>query len=272
MNRPDRSHREGGPVRFAASFDQTDAMPSITPEALDRLRAIDTPTVCNVIELFDVRPRNTGFLDGRVRSCFPKLAPMVGFAAPACFRSDAAPSDSDAYGSLERQLEQFERLPGPAVVVIQDLDDPPVGAVFGEVMCSTYRAFGAAGLVTNGGGRDLPQVEQLDFPVFTGSTICAHAYCHLLHVGLPVRVGGVTIVEGELIHGDADGVTTIPVELAADIADVAPEFIAAEAIILDYLKTTSEPTRDEYAARRRAFQAEVAAIRKRVARKHISGR
>ncbi len=46
------------------------------------------------------------------------------------------------------------------------------------------------GLITSGGGRDLLQVRQLDYPVFTASTICAHAYCHILHIGLPVRVGG----------------------------------------------------------------------------------
>jgi len=239
-------------------------MPAISSDTLDRLRAFDTPTICNVIELFEVRPRNRGFLDHRIRSCFPSLPPMVGFAAPAAFRSDAAPAAPDAYGSLDAQLEQFERLPGPAVVVLQDLDDPPVGAVFGEVMCSTYRAFGAEGLVTNGGGRDLPQVEKLSFPVFTGGTICAHAYCHLLHIGLPVRVGGVTIAEGELIHGDGDGVTTIPIDIASEVADAAPEFVAAEAIILDYLRTEERPSRSEYAARRRAFQAEVAAIRQRI--------
>ena len=77
-------------------------------------------------------------------------------------------------------------LPGPAVVVFQDLDDPPVGATFGEVMCSVYKAFGSTGLVTSGGGRDLDQVRALEYPVFTGATICSHAYCHILHIGLPV--------------------------------------------------------------------------------------
>ena len=238
----------------------------ISAEVLGRLRAFDTPTICNIIELFDVRPRNRGFMDHRIESCFPKFAPMVGYAAPAAFRSDAPPAGGDAYGSIEAQLEQFERLPGPAVVVIQDLDDPPVGAVFGEVMCSTYRAFGAQGLVTNGGGRDLLQVEAIDFPVFTGSTICSHAYCHLLHLGLPARIGGLTIHEGELLHGDANGVTTIPTEIAGEIADVGHEFIAAEAIVIDYVREDGPKSVAEYASRREAFQAEVARIRKQIGR------
>jgi len=233
---------------------------TISTETLARLRDFDTPTICNIIELFDVRPRNRGFMGREVESCFPEFPPMVGFAAPAAFRSDAPPAAGDAYGSIEAQLEQFERLPGPAVVLIQDLDDPPVGAVFGEVMCSTYQAFGAQGLVTNGGGRDLLQVERLGFPVFTGSTICSHAYCHLLHLSLPVRIGGLTICEGELLHGDANGVTTVP----AEIVEVGDEFVSAEAIIIDYVKADGPKSIAEYTERRRAFQTEVAAIRKRI--------
>ena len=87
---------------------------------------------------------------------------MVGFACTAAFRSDAAPASGDAYGSIEKQLEMFAALPGPAVVVFQDLDDPAVAATFGEIMCSTYQAYGSVGLVTSGGGRDLDQVARSD--------------------------------------------------------------------------------------------------------------
>ena len=63
------------------------------------------------------------------------------------------------------------------------LNDPPVAAVFGEVMCSIYQGFGAAGLITSGARRDLLQVKDIGFPVFTGSTICSHGYCYFLHIG-----------------------------------------------------------------------------------------
>jgi 4-hydroxy-4-methyl-2-oxoglutarate aldolase len=108
---------------------------TITQATLDTLATFDSPTICNVIELFEVRPRNTGYMDHRVQCNFPEFAPMVGFAATACFRSDAPPVGGDAYGSLQAQLAQFQELPGPAVVVFQDIDDPAVSAVFGEVMC-----------------------------------------------------------------------------------------------------------------------------------------
>jgi len=239
---------------------------TITPATLEKLATFDTPTICNAIELFNVRPRNTGYMDHRVQANYPDFAPMVGFAATACFRADAPPQGGDAYGSLQAQLAQFETLQGPPVVVFQDLDDPAVAAVFGEVMCSTYRAFGAQGLVTNGAGRDLQQVRDLGFPVFTGSTICSHGYTHILHIGLPVRVGGLMVNQGDLLHGDANGVTNIPLEIATDVADVAEEFVKAETIILDYVQGDDAKTIDRFNEARTAFQAEIAALQARVSR------
>ncbi len=237
---------------------------AVTQATLDKLAQFDTPTICNVIELFDARPRNQGYMDHRVQCNFPEMPPMVGFACTAAFRSDAPPAGGDAYGSMDQQVALFEQLPGPAVVVFQDLDDPPVAATFGEVMCSTYQAFGSVGLITSGGGRDLEQVRALKYPVFTGSTICAHAYCHLLHVGLPVRVGGLMVNQGDLLHGDANGVTNVPVDIAAAVADVSQEFIDAEGIVLKYVKGAGPKTPQGLVEARKEFQAVVAQLRKRV--------
>lgn len=192
---------------------------------------------------------------------------MVGFAATAAFRS-AAPPDGDAvYGSLHQQLDQMAELEGPAVIVIQDIDDPPAAAVFGEVMCSTYRAFGAAGLVTSGAGRDLAQVKAIDFPVFTGSTISAHGYCHLLHVGLPVRVGGLVVRTGELLHGDENGVTSIPLEIANEMADVADEFVGLEKEVIEYMQGSGEKCRERGGALLSELSNAVATLKKRLSRK-----
>ncbi len=239
----------------------------IPSDTLEKLARFDTPTICNVIELFEVRPRTSGFMDGRIRAVFPEREPMVGFAATASFRSSAPPPEGSAYGSLSEQVEQFARLPGPAVVVFQDLDDPAVGATFGEVMCSVYQAFGSAGLVTSGGGRDLEQVRALQYPVFTGATICSHAYCHILHVGLPVRVGGLVVEQGDLLHGDANGVTSIPRDIAAEVADAAEEFVAAERIVLDYVRRPGLKTPEGLATAQREFGQVVARLQERVRRK-----
>lgn len=211
-------------------------MTQIAPEILAKLRTFDTPTICNIIELFNIRPRNTGFLDGRIRACFPEMPPIVGFAATATFRSSAPPPPgTDVYDNIEVQVARFAELSGPPIVVFQDLDDPAVSATFGEIMCTTYQTFGSVGLITSGAGRDLDQVHRIGYPVFTGGTISAHGYCHTPDVHVPVRVGGVMIYPDDLLHADVNGVTTIPKEIAAQVAEVGDAYVAAEAVILDTL-------------------------------------
>jgi 4-hydroxy-4-methyl-2-oxoglutarate aldolase len=215
-------------------------MPKIhaVPEAdLKLLRQFDTPTICNVVELFDIRPRTAGYMDKRIAACYPKLPPMVGYASTATFRAVAASASGNVYSGIAEQVASFADLHGPAVVVFQDLDNPVAAATFGEVMCTTYKAFGAAGLITSGAARDLDQVEALDFPCFADGVICAHGYCHIPQINVPIHVGNVTVHPGDLIHGDRNGVTTIPNHLASATAQACPELAAAEAIVLDYLKS-----------------------------------
>src|SRR5205823_3124186 len=209
---------------------------SISIAVLEQLQRFDTPTICNVVELFDLRPRTAGYMDGRIKACFPKLPPMVGYASTATFRSAAPPRAGNVYAGLSEQVAAFADLPGPAVVMFQDLDNPVASATFGEVMCTTYKAFGAAGLITSGAARDLDQVEALKFPCFADGVICAHGYCHILQLNVPVHVGGVMVNPGDLVHGDCNGVTTIPNEIASAVAEACPEYMGAEAIVLDYLK------------------------------------
>lgn len=204
----------------------------IATETLKKLAQFDTPTICNIIELFKIRPNNAGYMDKRIQACFPELPPMVGFAATATFRAGGAPRSKEEYSGLVEQVSRFEELSGPALVVFQDLDDPAVAATFGEIMCTTYQAFGAAGLITSGAGRDLQQVRAIHFPVFTNGTICSHGYVHFPQIHVPVHVGGMTIYPNDLLHGDLNGVTTIPSEIASEVAEVGEEFVNAENVVL----------------------------------------
>src|SRR5437899_9747782 len=87
---------------------------------LDQLRQFDTPTICNVVELFDIRPRTAGYMDQRIKACYPKLPPMVGYASRPPFRSAAAPVSGIVYAGLPDQVAPSPELPGPAVVVFPD--------------------------------------------------------------------------------------------------------------------------------------------------------
>lgn len=238
-------------------------IPQLSAADLKLLAQYDTPTICNVIELFDVRPRDAGYMDGRIRACFPEMPPIVGYASTATFRGAFPRQEGTVYSSLDDQVTSFAELPGPPVVVFQDIDDPPMAATFGEIMCSTYQAFGAVGLVTSGAARDLDQVRRLGFPAFSNGVICSHGYSSIVSVGLPVRVGGVAIFPGTLLHADANGVTTVPHEIASEAAHVAADFVAAETLILDYLKAGQcDPVR--FSEVRKEAMARIADLGRRV--------
>lgn len=245
--------------------------PRIDSATLKRLRQLDTPTVCNLIELFGVRPRTAGYMDGRIRARFPDLPPMVGFASPVTVRaSTPPPARGGDYDWLREHVGRFDELPGDAagniVVVQRDLDDPKVAATFGEMMCSTYRAFGAVGLVSSGSARDLDQVRALDFPVFTDGAICSHGYFHTVDIHVSVEVGGVVVGVGDLIHGDANGVTTVPLAIADDLAAIADEFVAAENVIIDLVRDGT-PSLDELASAQAESKARIARLVERVKRR-----
>jgi regulator of RNase E activity RraA len=142
-----------------------------------------------------------------------------------------------------------------------------VAATFGEIMCSTYQAFGAAAIVTSGPARDLDQVRRIGFAAFSNGAICSHGYSHIVDLHGTVRVGGLTIRPGDLIHADANGVTTVPLEIAGEIAEAAAEFAAAEAVVLDYLRRGA-PDVAGFTEARREMVARIAALGKRVRARH----
>jgi len=238
---------------------------ALDPSVLAKLRTFDTPTICNLVELFDLRPRTAGYTDGRIVAAFEKTPATVGYAATATFRSASPPRSGDGYAGMAAQVERFGELSGPAFVVFQDMDDPTAAATFGEVMCSVYKGFGAVGLITSGTGRDLDQVEAIDFPVWTNGTISAHGYNHTPDLHIPVRIGGIMIYPNDLLHADRNGVTTIPTEIAAEVAGIGDAFIAAENIILEAVRrsgVTVKALRDALAEK----DAQVAAIHAQVSR------
>lgn len=233
------------------------------PLDLSLLAQYDTPTISNTIELFEIRPRNEGYMDGRIRACFPEMPPAVGYASTATMRCAFPKRDGDVYGSLDEQVSRFAELPGPPIVVFQDLDDPPVAATFGEIMCTTYKSFGAAALITSGAARDLDQVRRIGFPAFSNGAICSHGYSHIVDLHRAVRVGGITIHPGDLLHADTNGVVTIPLDIAEDVSHAAAEFVAAELHVLRYLQA-GKPDVKAFAEARKAMMADLAALSKRV--------
>jgi 4-hydroxy-4-methyl-2-oxoglutarate aldolase len=230
---------------------------------LKLLAQYDTPTISNVIELFEVRPRQAGYMDARIRSCFPEMRPIVGYASTATMRTDRPRSEGDVYTELDEQVARFGELPGPAIVVFQDLDEPAVGATFGEVMCASYRCFGAVGIITSGPARDLDQVRRLGFAAFSNGVVSSHAYSHITSIHQPVQVGGLEVRPGDLLHADTNGVCSVPDSIASEVAHAAAEFVECEAVCIERA-ISGDRDLQRYSAARKEMLNRIALLGKRV--------
>ena len=176
------------------------------------LRSIDTPTVCNLIEIAAPERRGAGYTAVHLHCPFPDLAPMVGFAKTVTIRARDAVSGASYMQKRMDYLDYVAAEPRPSVVLIQDLDEPPgYGAFWGEVQTNVHKALGCLGTVTNGSIRDISTVA-LDFQMLAGSIAPSHAYVHVEDFGIPVTVHGMAAKSGDLIHADRHGAVIVPVD------------------------------------------------------------
>jgi 4-hydroxy-4-methyl-2-oxoglutarate aldolase len=207
-------------------------VPSLTRQEIDALRKITSPSVANAIETFKVRPRDEGNLTSEIRALFPEMGPMVGYAVTALIRAERGPIDGHR-ASLYAWWDFVQSIPAPRVIVVHDLDDPRgQGAQWGEVQANIHRALGCVGAVTDGSVRDLDEVRALGFQFCAAHVSVSHANVHMVDFGIPVKVGGVWIKPGDLVHGDQHGVVTIPPEVAARIPDAIARVEADERRII----------------------------------------
>ena len=196
---------------------------------MEAIRRLDTCTVANAIEKFEIRPRNEGFCDSNVRCLFPRLNPMLGYAATAKISCSSPATGGHNYPERADWWNYILKLPAQRVVVVEDVDcNPGCGAFFGEVQANILLALGCVGAVTNGSVRDLPVVEAAGFHFFAGSVAVSHAYVHIVEIGGPVAVGGLKIQSGDILYGDAHGVLSIPKEIAAEVPAAAAKIIEQE--------------------------------------------
>jgi regulator of RNase E activity RraA len=187
---------------------------TLTPEQLAELRAMDSPTVANAIEAFKVRDDTQGFLGMDVPCHTPEFGVMLGYAVTATANSMAPARARDRKGHF-RLFEAVAAAPKPSVLVIKDVGPRRTHACFlGDVIATITKRLGAIGIVTDGGVRDLAGVTPLGYHVFAAGFVVAHGTFNIEEVGIPVEISGTIVRPGDLIHGDASGVTTVPLEIA----------------------------------------------------------
>ncbi len=227
-------------------------------ELLAAVRAVDTPTIINAIEVAQGSRDFDGFTRHPVHPTETCCQAFVGRALTARIRASAPPSEevevtnarrNRYYRYLEQAAEDEQ-----SIIVIEDLDHPYcIGAWWGEINAAIHKALGLAGAITNGLVRDLDFLAP-EFPILSGAVGVSHAYVHVVDFGQPVQVFGLKIAPGDLIHADRHGATVIPDHLMLQLPEAIARLQEAEEIILSEVRRNKRLDVDALAASWAAYR------------------
>lgn len=207
----------------------------LTKFQLEELKKYDTPTICNTIDSFNIRKNTEGFMRPDIKCIIPYKEAIIGYALTAKISATCPATDDQKKLSIP-YYKMLSEIKVPKIMVIEDIDKEPIGSIWGEVNASIHMAHGCLGVVTNGGVRDLRDVQKLGFRYFASSVFVSHGYVHLVEIGRPVNVGGLKIEPGDLLHADIHGVALIPHQIAPRLAQACREVQEAENILIKECK------------------------------------
>lgn len=209
-------------------------MTVLADSVLDALRELDTPTVCNALEVAAPQRRAYGYTTSPLVCPDPDTV-MVGYARTATIRANA-PSGRSGAEDVAMRIGYYRHMaegPQPTITVIEDIDaSPGYGAWWGEVNSSIHAGLGSLGVITNGSIRDLDDWAP-GFGALAGSVGPSHAWVHVVEYAVPVTVHGMSVRPGDLIHADRHGAVVVPADAAADVPAAAAKIAAAERVLID---------------------------------------
>jgi 4-hydroxy-4-methyl-2-oxoglutarate aldolase len=200
------------------------------------LKSVDSPTLSNAIELLKVRPRERGFTPLDIRCLFPEFGVMCGYAVTAQVESatQMEPFRLENFVELYRLVEQA---PKPAVIVLQEIGGfGEFAAHAGEVMSTFFTRLGAIGLLSDCGVRDLAEVRRLGFHYFARGSVASHANYRIARVGVPVQIRGMVVNPGDVIHGDENGVITVPPVDITALREAVDTVRRKEKAVMDFVR------------------------------------
>jgi 4-hydroxy-4-methyl-2-oxoglutarate aldolase len=210
----------------------------VSPDVFEALRMLDAPTLSNAIETFNVRDRLVGHAGYRVRCFFPELGKTLGHAVTAQVdRTSPYPPANKA--PLRQLAELVEASPKPVVLVFQDIGHRPgYAASFGAFGVALMQRLGAIALVCDTAVKDLDRIRALGFQLFAIGSVVSHGYPRIVRMDVPVVVDGLYVQPGDLIHGDENGVLSVPLDIAHKVAATARRLRETEDETMRYVMSS----------------------------------
>lgn len=222
---------------------------------LDLLRRVDTPTVCNAIEVAQGKRGFDDFTRGTMQCSAPGTA-MVGYARTARIQAVNPPTEPAEVIKARRMAYYAYMADGlrPGIAVVQDMDVPnAIGAYWGEINTNVHKAFGLSGALTDGVMRDLGDLPD-GFPVVAGSIGPSHGFVHVVDFDQPVQVMGMTVAPGALVHADRHGAVVIPDNVVPELEAAIEQLFKSEQVVFEATKG-KRITFAEFEAAWAAFEA-----------------
>lgn len=188
-----------------------------------QLKRWNTPTIYNGWEQITKRDFcSDAFNIEETRDFMPQMGPMVGYAVTVVIE----PSNATHRKTLPNATSEYRRyvgsIPGPKIVVIQDLDKPRViGSFWGEVNANIHKAIGCVGTITDGAIRDVDEMTNAGIKAIARRLCVGHAAVQPVRFNCDVEVFGRKISPGDLIHADKHGFITITPEEQPHILEAA---------------------------------------------------
>jgi regulator of RNase E activity RraA len=201
---------------------------------LNLLRSVDTPTVCNAIEVAQGKRGFNDFTRGTMLASDTKGV-IVGYAVTAQIAAIEPPTEAVSV-IRERRMSYYKAMSEnvkPSIAVVEDLDYPNcIGAFWGEVNTTIHKGFGMSGALTNGVMRDLGDMAE-GFPVVAGSIGPSHGFVHVRSVNQPINIFGMNINSGDLVHADRHGAVVVPTDVIDDLETSILKMQQTERLVLD---------------------------------------
>lgn len=205
----------------------------LTREQMEELTKFDTPTVCNALEQFGLRTNLEGYMLPGLTLRTSSRKPMVGYAVTAMVSGNHKISDELKNQNIMNYYAGMRENELPTIAVIQDVDDQICSSFWGEVQATVHMALGCVGAITQGGVRDLGEVDHLGFTLLSTEICVSHGYTHVEKFQCPVTILGLSVSPGDLLHADEHGVVKIPHEVCGELADACRAAAAAELPLLE---------------------------------------
>lgn len=194
MDSPEHNSPAGDLLNAGPSPAHSSPHLPLSPEIRSAFLRFDTCAIANAIEAFRVRMRNEGYTRSGLRCLIGRGSKVLGYAVTARVKSSDPPPVGHAYYDRTDWWNFLQKCLPPRIVVLEDVDPVPgTGAVAGEVHGVILQALNCVGLITNGSVRDLPALEEMNFPIFCiprRRVPCIHSYGGFRHSHRDLRLAG----------------------------------------------------------------------------------